>query len=50
MGYLVLRHVFDWFELNQFKSFALKYNKYSKMNSKDLKACKMKALNDLNFD
>eukprot|EP00347_Sterkiella_histriomuscorum_P023059 403336110 len=50
MGFLVLRHAVDFRETNLFKSFTLKYNKYSKMNSKNLKECKMKALTELNFD
>jgi hypothetical protein len=50
MGFLIFRHVFDWSELGIFKSFMLKYNKYSKLNARDLKSCKMKALTDLNFD
>lgn len=33
-----------------FKSFSLKYDKYSKKNSLNLKQSKMKALTELNFD
>ncbi|CDW74130.1 UNKNOWN [Stylonychia lemnae] len=50
LGFLALRHSIDWQEQNIFKSFLLKYNKYSKMNSLNLKQSKMKALTDLNFD
>jgi hypothetical protein len=50
MGSLALRHSIDWQETNIFKSFMLKYNKYSKMNSLNLKQSKMKALTELNFD
>ncbi len=50
MGYIMLRHVFEWCEINSYKSFALKYNKYFKLNNQNLKSCKMKALTEQNFD
>jgi hypothetical protein len=44
MGFLVLRHVLDCGEMNMFKSFQTKYNKFSKLNMQNLKSCKLKAL------
>jgi hypothetical protein len=50
MGYLQIRHVVDWHETHQYESFAQKYNKYSKLNARDLKTCKLNALKDNNYD
>lgn len=50
MGYLPLRHAFDWAEFNQFKAFSVKYSKFYKLNMQNLKTCKLKALQDNNFD
>jgi hypothetical protein len=50
MGYLSLRHALDWGDLSHFKSFAAKYNKFFKLNMKNLKSCKVKALEDNNYD
>ena len=50
LGYFIFRHVIDWFDVVSFKSYLLKYSKYLKLNAKDLKSCKIKALTDLNFD
>ena len=50
MGYIQMRHILDWGEISQFKSFAVKYNKYFKLNLQNLKTCKAKALTDNNYD
>jgi hypothetical protein len=40
MGFLHLRHILENGELSLFKSFMVKYNKYSKLNMQNLKSCK----------
>ena len=50
MGYLLVRHCVDWCEFKIFESFNFKFQKYQKLNSKDLKNMKTKALKDNNFE
>lgn len=50
MGYLLFRHVLDWCEFNQFKSFFQKFSKYFKLNQKDLRSLKAHVLKENNFD
>ena len=50
MGYIQMRHILDWGEISQYKQFAVKYNKYFKLNLQNLKTCKAKALTDNNYD
>lgn len=50
MGFLHFRHILATGELSLFKSFMVKYNKYSKLNMQNLKTCKAQALKDNNYD
>ena len=37
-------------DIGLFKSYMVKYNKYSKLNMQNLKTCKAQALKDNNYD
>ena len=50
MGYVQMRHIIDWADIQQFKQFQVKYNKFFKLNIQNLKTCKAKALTDNNYD
>lgn len=50
MGHVQLRHVLNWGEIAQYKSFSVKYAKFFKLNMQNLKSCKLKALQDNNYD
>ena len=50
MGYIHVRHVVETGEIALFKSYMVKYNKYSKLNMQNLKTCKAQALKDNNYD
>lgn len=50
MGYIPLRHIVNWGEISQFKSFTVKYSKFYKLNMQNLKTCKANALKDNNYD
>ncbi len=50
MGYIPVRHALEWLDITGFKSFVVKYNKYQKMNSQNLKNCKANALKDNNYE
>lgn len=50
MGYIVYRHAIDWGDYKLMEMFEQKYGKYFKMNIRDLKQIKLKALNEDNYD
>jgi hypothetical protein len=50
MGYLTLRHTLDWGDYEKFEAFLLKYNKYYRLNMRNLKSLKNGALTDSNYN